>query len=135
MNCDALKIKIHELYSANKIAGMSVAVTNKTQTLFSEGFGVESVERPVLRVMPTTLYKIASITKIITGLTIMKLVEQDKVSLDTPVIKYVPWLKLTRTEADNVVTLRHLLCHGSGLSSEIRKNGPNVYVEQREDTI
>lgn len=133
MACDSLKAKIQALYSANNIAGMSVAVTNKSQTLFSEGFGVESVERPVLKATPTSLYKIASVTKVITGLTIMKLVEEGKLSLDTPVIEYVPWLTLTRAEASKNVTLRHLLCHGSGLSSEIRKNGPKDerYLEER----
>ena len=54
----------------------------------------------------------------------MKLAEEGALEIDAPVKKYVPWLKLSRPEAEQTLTLRHILCHGSGLSSEIRKNGP-----------
>ena len=119
-----LKRNIEELRLKNNVAGMAVAITDNHNSFFMEGFGVESVERPILKVEPTTMFKIASITKMITGLVIMKLVEEGLVELDTPIKNYVPWLKLSRSEAEDIITLRHVLCHGSGLSSEIRKNGP-----------
>lgn len=106
------------------VAGMAVGVTDRNATVFSAGFGVESVERPTQAVEPQTLFKIASITKMITGIVVMKLVEDGVLNLDTPIKEYVPWLTLSRPEAVDILTLRHLLCHGSGLSSEIRRNGP-----------
>ena len=68
---DYIEIKRQEY----NVAGIAVGVTDRAQTLFAKGFGVESVERPALKVQPDTLFKIASITKMITGITIMKLVE------------------------------------------------------------
>ena len=126
---DYIEIKRQEY----NVAGIAVGVTDRAQTLFAKGFGVESVERPALKVQPDTLFKIASITKMITGITIMKLVEDGLLDLDKPVIEYVPWLNLSRQEAAEKMTLRHLLCHGSGLSSEIRRGGPKDerYLEQR----
>lgn len=114
------------------VAGISVAVTDREKTLFAEGFGTESVERPVLRVTPETRFKIASISKMITGIVCMRLVEEGLLGLDVPIKTYVPWLTLSRPEAEQTMTLRHLLCHGSGLSGEIRKNGPRDerYLEQ-----
>lgn len=129
----ALKSKIEALVSEYNVAGLTAAITDRKGNLFSEGFGVESVERPVLKTEPLSLFKIASISKVITGLVIMKLCEEGLLSLDTPVKKYVPWLRLSRPEAESVMTLRHILCHGSGLSSEIRKNGPKDerYLEEQ----
>ena len=51
----------------------------------------------------------------------LKFTEYD---LYKPVKTYVPWLKLSCPEAEETMTLRHLLCHGSGLSGELRKDGP-----------
>lgn len=105
------------------VAGISVAITDKERTLFAEGFGTESVERPVLAVTPDTRFKIASISKMITAITCMRLVDAGLLALDEPIKTYIPWLKLSCAGAENTMTLRHLLCHGSGLSGELRKDG------------
>ncbi len=105
------------------VAGISVAVTDREKTLFAEGFGTESVERPILTVTPDTRFKIASISKMITAITCMRLVDAGLLDLDKPIKTYIPWLKLSCSEAEDTMTLRHLLCHGSGLSGELRKNG------------
>ena len=112
--------QIEILRNQYNVAGISVAVTDKEKTLFAEGFGVESVERPVLTVTTETRFKIASISKMITTITCMHLVDQGLLALDTPVKTYVPWLQLSDPVATETVTLRHLLCHGSGLSGELR---------------
>lgn len=105
------------------VAGISVAVTDRKKTLFAEGFGTESVERPVLAVTRDTRFKIASISKMITAITCMRLADRGLLDLDAPIKTYVPWLRLSRREAEETMTLRHLLCHGSGLSGELRKDG------------
>lgn len=105
------------------VAGISVAVTDREKTLFAEGFGIESAERPILTVTTDTRFKIASISKMITTVTCMRLVDQGRLSLDAPIKSYLPWLKMSCPEATETVTLRHLLCHGSGLSGELRKDG------------
>ena len=118
-----LREKIEDFRKQYNVAGISVAVTDKEKTLFAEGFGIESVERPVLTVTTETRFKIASISKMITTITCMRLVDQGLLALDTPVKTYVPWLQLSDPVATETVTLRHLLCHGSGLSGELRKDG------------
>ncbi len=127
-----VKSRLEDILSENNIAGMAVAVTNKKETVFASGFGVESVERPVLKVETSSLFKIASITKMVTGITVMRLVEKGLLDLDVPVKKYVPWLTLSRPEAVEKMTLRHLLSHSSGLSGKIFYNCPKDerYLEQ-----
>jgi len=111
--------KLEALRLRDNIAGMSVAVTDSNGLIFSEGFGVESVERPVLKVTPHTLFKIASITKMINAITVMRLCEQGLLDLDTPIKNYIPWFELPREGAAELITLRHLLCHGAGLDEKI----------------
>ena len=62
-----------------------------------------------------TLWDLASLTKVV-GMTtaMMQLVEQDRVDLDAPVIRYIPEFAGPGKEQ---VTVRHLLTHSSGLPS------------------
>jgi CubicO group peptidase (beta-lactamase class C family) len=62
-----------------------------------------------------TLWDLASLTKVV-GMTtaMMQLVEQDRVELDAPVVRYIPEFAGAGKE---VVTIRHLLTHSSGLPS------------------
>ncbi|MCW3055058.1 MAG: penicillin-binding protein beta-lactamase class, partial [Chthonomonadales bacterium] len=77
------------------------------------GFGVTSVDHP-LPVDATTLFQIGSITKTFVGTLIMRLVEQGKVALDTPLRTYLPDLRLSDEAVEERVTLRHLLTHTGG---------------------
>lgn len=124
MELTELQERIENWRKQYNVAGISVAVTDRQGILFAEGFGTESVERPVLQVTRDTRFKIASISKMFTTIVCMRLVEAGLLWLDEPIKTYVPWLTLSRREAEDTLTLRHLLCHGSGLSGELRKDGP-----------
>lgn len=101
-----------------KIAGLSVAVTDRYGIVYSEGFGCDSIERPEIKTTPKSLFRIASISKMITGMTVMRLCELGRLSLDDKAKKYVPWLSLPKSGAEKTITLRHLLSHTAGLPAE-----------------
>ncbi len=66
---------------------------------------------------PSTIddtYNVASVSKIYCTLAVMKLVEQGKVSLDEPIVKYLPRFQML-DERYRLITLRHCLSHTSGL--------------------
>ena len=115
---------IQNILESEKVAGMAVAVTDRNGIIFAEGFGVESIERPEVKVTADSLFRIASITKVVTGMTILSLVEEGKLSLDTPVKEIVPWLSLRDNYTENFITLGHLLSHTSGLPAEYTPEGP-----------
>lgn len=106
------------------IAGMAVAITDREKLLFAQGFGVESIERPEVPVTSASLFRIASITKVVTGMTILSLAEEGKLCLDTPVKETLPWLTLTDKNTEEKVTLGHLLSHTAGLPAEYTPEGP-----------
>jgi CubicO group peptidase (beta-lactamase class C family) len=60
------------------------------------------------------MYGIGSVSKVFTAVAIMQLVEEGKVKLDTPVVKYLPDFKMADKRYKDI-TVRMLLNHSSGL--------------------
>jgi len=120
----SLDKKLQEILEKNHIAGMAVAVTDRKKVIYARGFGVDNAERPHIPADPTSLYRIASITKVVSGVTFMRLVEEGVLELDVPVKNYVPWLEFTSAEALEKMTLRHIMSHTAGLPSEYTPEGP-----------
>jgi CubicO group peptidase (beta-lactamase class C family) len=116
--------QLEQFRQKNQIAGFTVAATDRTHTLFVEGFGVESVERPAQAPTEDTMYRIASITKVVTGLTILRLAQRGVLELHRPVRDYLPWLTLSDPLATERMTLYHLLTHTAGLPAEYTPEGP-----------
>ena len=114
---------LSQLQQDAKIAGMAVAITDREKVLYAEGFGVDSIERPNIKVTEHSLFRIASITKVVTGITMLSLAEEGLLSLDTPVKDTLPWLTLADKNTEKQVTLRHLLSHTSGLEAEYTPDG------------
>ena len=82
-----------------------------------------------------TLWRIYSMTKPITGMAAMLLVEEGKLGLDEPVSTYIPAFahmrvltspdtSLASVPATRPITIRHLLTHTAGLSYSITAKGP-----------
>ena len=110
------------------VPGVVVAVVNKDGTLYHEAFGASSTlsKRPMTK---DTIFNLASMTKPITSVAVMMLVEEGKLSLDDEVTKYLPKYKnpvvITKfNDADasyetrparRPITIRHLLTHTSGM--------------------
>ncbi|MBR3837484.1 MAG: beta-lactamase family protein [Clostridia bacterium] len=122
-------MKILDSYLENirkekRIAGFAVALTDEKAVRYARGFGVESVERPQVPVTERSLFRIASITKLVTGITVLQLVAEGKLALDAPVKEIIPWLTLSQRDAEKALTLRHLLSHTGGLPAEYTPDGP-----------
>lgn len=66
-----------------------------------------------------SIFQIGSISKVWTATVIMRLVEEGKLSLETPVIDVLPDLQLINDELTHGITIRHLLTHTSGLDGDV----------------
>jgi CubicO group peptidase (beta-lactamase class C family) len=122
MNAEAIQRVFDEAVAAGNVAGVVGAVTSGTETLFEGGAGVTAMggDQPV---GPDSLFWIASMTKPITSIAAMQLVEQGKLSLDAPIGDLLPQLASRQILEGGVLrpaagkmTLRHLLTHTSGFS-------------------
>jgi CubicO group peptidase (beta-lactamase class C family) len=102
--------------SKYQIPGLSVAVVRNGKVLKLKGYGLASIEFD-LQASENSVYQIYSTTKIFTGVAIMKLVEDGKLSLDTPVTEIIENLP----DEWKAIRIRNLLTHTSGLP-ELRDN-------------
>src|SRR5215211_1779421 len=75
---------IPDLMRKYKIPGGAVAVVRDGKLIYARGFGYADVENKT-PVQPDALFRIASVSKPITSVAIMKLVEEGKLQLDDPV--------------------------------------------------
>jgi CubicO group peptidase (beta-lactamase class C family) len=81
--------KIGNELLARGIPGLAIAVAVDGRVVFAEGFGYADLEQRVAA-WPATKFRIGSISKPLTAVALMQLVEQRKIDLDAPVQRYVP---------------------------------------------
>jgi CubicO group peptidase (beta-lactamase class C family) len=92
------------------IPGMQVAVVRGGRVVYEKAFGIADLETGAA-VTPATNFTLNSATKSFTGVAIMQLVQDGKLSLDAPIGRYLPDLAV----AWRGVTVAQLLSHLSGL--------------------
>jgi CubicO group peptidase (beta-lactamase class C family) len=110
-------MNIHERLQHHGTPGVSLAVIENGEIAFTKGYGITDLEngRPVT---PQTLFQAASISKPVTALAAMALVQAGALDLDADVNTLlkswqVPENEFTQAEK---VTLRRLLSHNAGLT-------------------
>lgn len=111
--------RIKDFMQEHRVPGVSIAVTNDGKTVFSRGYGYADIATGE-QVQPTSLFRIASISKPITAVAILQLIEQDKLNLDDKlfeVLDYEDQIAAAGEKFDprqREITIRHLLEHRGG---------------------
>ena len=124
----ALSTFLSDATARGDVPGVVVAVVTRDGLLYHEAFGKSSTLRntPMAK---DTIFNIASMTKAVTSVAIMMLVDEGRVTLDDDVATYLPKYKdplviSTFNSADGSyqtrpakrpITIRHLLTHTSGI--------------------
>lgn len=99
--------------SATRLPGLALSIVQGDQIVHLRGFGrADSSGRSVT---PQTPFLIASVTKPLTAIAVMQLVEAGKLDLDAPVQRYLPQFTVADPKAGAKITIRQLLSHTSGL--------------------
>lgn len=110
--------KLATFVKDNRIAGAAASVVHGDELAWVGGAGLADIASQ-RQARPDTLYRIASITKTFTGTAIMRLRDAGKLDLDDPAVNWLPELAASGSpEAIEKVTIRRLLSHESGLTSE-----------------
>jgi CubicO group peptidase (beta-lactamase class C family) len=81
---------VSSFMSREQIAGVQVAVVRDGETLLVKGYGIDSVEPRRVVDPQQSLFRIGSISKTFTWLSIMQLVERGELKLDDPVNDHLP---------------------------------------------
>jgi CubicO group peptidase (beta-lactamase class C family) len=114
------------------VAGTVIVVVKDGVVLFARGHGHADVEHDIQVSPSDTLFRIASISKVVTYTAVMQLVEQGKIELDADVARYLDF-PLPATFA-KPVTMRHLMSHTAGFEDtvEARWARPGKLVPARD---
>lgn len=103
------------------IAGAVVSVVRHGAVITERGYGLADTgiggTAPVSVNADSTLFRIGSVSKLVTAAAVVQLVEADVLDLDAPVQDYLDFD--LPTEFDTPVTLRHLLSHTAGFEDVI----------------
>lgn len=114
--------------SESHVPGVVGLVVDADRVLYLGGFGWQDVGNAV-PMAPDTIFRIASMTKPITSVAVMLLVQEGDIGLDDPIADYLPSFEnaevfasfdpatksFTSRPASAPITVRHLLTHTSGL--------------------
>ena len=119
---DTLTAVIEPLFALHMSPGMAVSVVHGEELIYAAGFGVADLDsgRPV---ETDTLFYIASTTKSFTAMAVALLAQRGELSLDTPISRYLPDLRLQEPLSADEITLRDLLTMTHGIASE----GPVIF--------
>ncbi len=95
--------------------GLSIAITDRTKTIRVLTFGYANVDAKI-PVTPASRFAIGSITKSMTALATMQLVEEGKLALNAPVTRYLPWFAID--SGGTPIRVHQLLSHTAGIPDD-----------------
>jgi N-acyl-D-amino-acid deacylase len=98
------------------IPGGSAAIVRNGQVIYAGGFGYANLSTHA-KVQPDSLFRVASVSKVITAVAVLKLIDQGKLSLNSSAydvldLKPLPGMRMN-SQVDNI-TIKNLLTMSSG---------------------
>lgn len=116
------------------VAGASLAVARGDKLMLARGYGLANREKAI-RVEPTSLFRLASLSKTVTAVAVLKAVQDGRLELDDKVVPILGDLgpragRITDTRVADI-TVRHLLQHSAGFDRD--RSGDVVFMPWAAD--
>ena len=109
-----LEEEIPRLMNVADVPGLSAALIRDGKVAWLRGFGVmNAATRAPVR--SDTVFEAASLSKPVVAYAVLKLVDAGKLSLDVPLVKYLPGAYVENDERLSLITARRVLSHTAGL--------------------
>ena len=105
---------INESLKLTGTPGAAIAIIQDSSIIYLKGFGVRSVNtnEPV---DPHTVFRLASVSKCLTGVLTGVMIRDGVFSWEDPVVKYIPDFELKSPEYTQLLSIRNVLSHTTGL--------------------
>lgn len=118
---DALTDRLSRIQSESDLPGFAVAIVKDGHVAYERGFGYAN-QKSRKPYTAQTIQPVGSVSKTFIGLAVMKAVERGQCSLDADVNEYLPFRVVNPRHPNQIVTLRSLATHTSGIVDD-----ENVY--------
>jgi CubicO group peptidase (beta-lactamase class C family) len=123
-----LEQAIPHLMREADIPGLSIAVIRDSKVIWTRGFGVTNSETKA-PVTDNTVFEAASLTKPVFAYAVLKLVDNGKIDLDTPLVKYLPGRYDVGDDPRlDQITARHVLSHTTGFPNWRPRGDKNLKI-------
>ena len=119
------------LLRADRAPGASVALVYRDRLVHVYSIGVDQRGRAITG---STSFVLGSMSKSITALAVMQLVERGQIVLDAPARTYLPAFRIASPDSGATITVRQLLLHTSGLPHAVSR-GPRRTLRERIDAL
>jgi CubicO group peptidase (beta-lactamase class C family) len=129
---DTLDAELTEISKLGLIRGYGVAVVTKDSTLFSKGYGFSDAQNQ----QPYTLnsvQNIASVSKTLIGISLLKAQEMGKLNLDDPINDYLDYDIINPHYPESPIRIRHLATHTGTILDTDLYDEQSYYVLHPED--
>ena len=112
---DSLMIELDSFQMKEVLPGFAVSIFTKDSILFQKGFGYSNLKNQ-LPYSVDNVQIVASITKTLVGVALMKSVEDGKLSLDDSINDILPFVVQNPFYPEEKITVRHLATHTSTIA-------------------
>lgn len=120
---------IRQRMKASDVPGLSVALVDDQRIVWAEGFGYADREKNI-PATADTVYRVGSISKLLTATAAMQLAEQGRMDIDKPLQTYLPSFSVqSRFAGAQPITPRTLMTHHSGLPRDLEQGMWNAQPE------
>ena len=113
---DTICAKVESSFKKADIPGLSLIFIDEDK-VYIKNWGYADIENQI-PVGSQTLFELGSTSKAFTALAILQLVEDDIISLDDNVSKYIQWFKVFYKNKEVQITIKDLIQHVSGIPTE-----------------
>jgi CubicO group peptidase (beta-lactamase class C family) len=107
----------HEM-RANDVTGLSIAIVDDQQVVWSRGAGWADAAAKV-PATADTVYRMGSISKLFTVTAALQLVQQGRLAIDAPIGQALPGFRIRSRYPDSAITPRRLMTHHAGMPRDL----------------
>lgn len=111
-----MKGLLERWFEKSEAVGLVACVCDRNGMVWQGGLGRSSVDRPNPMDPETTIMNIASVSKLVTGTAVMRLVEEGRIGLDDPVQHHLDFELRHPLHVEEKITVRELLTHTSAIA-------------------
>eukprot|EP00040_Diaphanoeca_grandis_P032590 m.197996 g.197996 ORF g.197996 m.197996 type:complete len:530 (-) comp32675_c0_seq1:89-1678(-) len=115
-----VELAVKQVFEQQGTVGLSVGVVYDQDLIWHMGLGQQDRDNASSAITPDSIFRIGSISKVFTMLSMMKSREMGLLSLDDPIVKHIPQFSIRGIDGDNggKITLRQLATHLAGMPRE-----------------
>ncbi|ADZ92399.1 serine hydrolase [Marinomonas mediterranea] len=116
----SLTWQMSETRRQHELASITTLLVDQDEVLFSTSQGYADLDEDLETGLDTP-YRVGSITKVFTAIALLQLVDEGKVDIDAPLKRYLPEFNIHTSYGQELITIRRVLSHQSGLPSGVDK--------------